>query len=88
MRRPGRRRQHRPVPDRSARLYFDPKALLCTGGKVPPASLTADQVTTMQKYYAGTIDPVNGQVIYPGYERGNETDNVLGLGLVLMESLP
>ena len=66
--------------------HFDPKALLCTGGKVPPACLTADQVTTMQKYYAGTIDPVNGQVIYPGYERGNETDNVLGLGLVLMES--
>ena len=68
--------------------HFDPKALLCTGGKVPPACLTADQVTTMQKYYAGTIDPVNGQVIYPGYERGNETDNVLGLGLVLMESFP
>jgi feruloyl esterase len=68
--------------------HFDPKALLCTGGKVPPACLTADQVTTIQKYYAGTIDPVNGQVIYPGYERGNETDNVLGLGLVLMESLP
>jgi len=43
--------------------HFDPKALLCTGGKVPPACLTADQVTTMQKYYAGTIDPVNGQVI-------------------------
>ena len=68
--------------------HFDPKALLCTGGKVPPACLTADQVTTMQKYYAGTIDPVNGQVIYPGYERGNESDNVLALGLVLMESLP
>ena len=63
--------------------HFDPKALLCTGGKVPPACLTADQVTTMQKYYAGTIDPVNGQVINPGYERGNETDNVLALGLAL-----
>ena len=55
--------------------HFDPKALLCTGGKVPPACLTADQVTTIQKYYAGTIDPVNGQVINPGSERGNETDN-------------
>jgi feruloyl esterase len=68
--------------------HFDPKALLCTGGKVPPACLTADQVTTMRKYYAGTIDPVNGQVIYPGYERGNESNNVLALGLVLMEELP
>ena len=68
--------------------HFDPKALLCTGGKVPPACLTADQVTTMQKYYAGTIDPVNGQVINPGSERGNETDNVLALGLALQENLP
>jgi feruloyl esterase len=68
--------------------HFDPKALLCAGGKVPPACLTADQVTTMQKYYAGTIDPVNGQVINPGSERGNETDNVLALGLAFSERLP
>jgi feruloyl esterase len=68
--------------------HFDPKALLCTGGKVPPACLTADQVTTIQKYYAGTIDPVNGQVINPGAERGNETDNVLALGLAFQEQLP
>jgi feruloyl esterase len=68
--------------------HFDPKALLCTGGKVPPACLTADQVTTIQKYYAGTIDPVNGQVINPGAERGNETDDVTALGLALQERLP
>jgi feruloyl esterase len=68
--------------------HFDPKALLCTGGKVPPACLTADQVTTIQNYYAGTIDPVNGQVINPGSERGNETDNVFALGLAFAERLP
>jgi feruloyl esterase len=68
--------------------HFDPKALQCTGGQVPPACLTADQVTTIQKYYAGTIDPVNGQVINPGSERGNETDNVLALGLAFQERLP
>ncbi len=68
--------------------HFDPKALLCTGGKVPPACLTADQITTIQKYYAGTIDPVNGQVINPGAERGNETDDVRALGLALQERLP
>jgi feruloyl esterase len=68
--------------------HFDPKALLCTGGKVPPACLTADQVTTIQKYYDGTIDPVNGQVINPGAERGNETDNVTALGLAFTEQLP
>jgi feruloyl esterase len=67
---------------------FDPKALLCTGGQLPPACLTADQVTTMQNYYAGTIDPVNGQVINPGSERGNETDNLLALGLAFQERLP
>jgi tannase/feruloyl esterase len=67
---------------------FDPKALLCTGGKVPPACLTPDQVTTIQKYYAGTIDPVNGQVINPGAERGNETDDVRALGLAFQEQLP
>jgi feruloyl esterase len=68
--------------------HFDPKALLCTGGNVPPACLTADQVTTIQNYYAGTIDPVNGQVINPGAERGNETDDVRALGLALQERLP
>ena len=68
--------------------HFDPKVLLCTGGALPPACLTADQVTTMQKYYAGTIDPVTREVINPGAERGNETDNVLALGLALQEQLP
>ena len=68
--------------------HFDPKALLCTGGKAPPACLTADQVTTIQKYYAGATDPVNGQVINPGAERGNETDDFRALGLIFAEQLP
>jgi feruloyl esterase len=68
--------------------HFDPKALQCTGGKLPPACLTAEQVTTIQKYYAGTIDPVNGQVINPGAERGNETDDIRALGLAFQERLP
>jgi feruloyl esterase len=68
--------------------HFDPKVLQCTGGNVPPACLSADQVTTIRKYYAGAIDPVNGDVINPGAERGNETDNVLALGLAFNEQLP
>jgi feruloyl esterase len=68
--------------------HFDPKELLCKGGEVAPACLTPDQVTTMQKYYAGVIDPVTGQVINPGAERGNETDNVQALGLAFQEQLP
>src|SRR6202047_2389345 len=68
--------------------HFDPKVLQCTGGNVPPACLSADQVTTIQNYYAGTIDPVNGQVINPGAERGNETDDVRALVLAFQEALP
>ncbi|MFY9954089.1 tannase/feruloyl esterase family alpha/beta hydrolase [Bradyrhizobium sp.] len=68
--------------------HFDPKVLQCTGGNVPPACLTADQVTTIRNYYAGTIDQVNGQVINPGSERGNETDDVRALGLAFAEQLP
>jgi feruloyl esterase len=67
---------------------FDPKALLCVGGQLPPACLTADQVTTMQNYYAGAIDPVNGQVINPGGARGSETDDIQALGLAFQERLP
>lgn len=67
---------------------FDPKVLLCTGGQLPPACLTADQVTTIQKYYAGTIDPVNGDVINPGAARGSETDDITALGLAFQERLP
>ncbi len=68
--------------------HFDPKVLQCTAGNAPPACLSSDQVTTMRKYYAGTVDPVNGQVIGVGSERGNETDNVAALGLALQEQLP
>jgi feruloyl esterase len=67
---------------------FDPKSLLCTGGQLPPACLTGEQVTTMKKYYAGTIDPVNGQVINPGAPRGTETEDVRALGLAFQERLP
>ena len=68
--------------------HFDPKVLQCTGSNVPPACLSAEQVTTMRNYYAGVIDPRTGQVIYPGYERGNETDDIFAFGLAFQERLP
>ncbi len=68
--------------------HFDPKVLQCKGGNVPPACLSAEQVTTMQTYYDGTRDPVNRQLINVGSERGNETDNVGALGLGFAEQLP
>jgi feruloyl esterase len=67
---------------------FDPAVLQCTGGNVPPACLTPDQVTTIRNDYAGAIDPVTRQVINPGNARGSETDNVLALGLAFAEQLP
>jgi feruloyl esterase len=67
---------------------FNPKVLQCTGSKVPPLCLSAEQVTTMTNYYAGVIDPQTGEVIYPGSERGNETDDTSVLGLAFQELLP
>jgi feruloyl esterase len=67
---------------------FDPQALQCTGANLPPACLSAEQVTTMRNYYTGTINPRTGEVINPGSERGNETDNIFALGLAFQERLP
>jgi feruloyl esterase len=52
------------------------------------ACLSTEQVTTMTNYYAGLIDPVTGEVIYPGSERGNETDDISVGGLAYQELLP
>ena len=68
--------------------HFDPKVLQCTGSNMPPACLSAEQVTTMTIYYAGLFDPLTGQLIHPGSERGNETDNTSVLGLAFQELLP
>ncbi len=67
---------------------FDPKVLQCTGANVPPACLTAEQVTTIRNDYAGTINPRTGAIINPGVARGAETDNIFALGLAFQESLP
>lgn len=67
---------------------FNPRVLQCTGGNVPPACLSSDQVTTMRNSYAGTSDPVTGQLIVPGVAPGSETDNFLALGLALNEQFP
>jgi feruloyl esterase len=68
--------------------HFDPKVLQCTGGNVPPACLTAEQVTAMQIYYAGVIDPVTGERIFPGFPLGAETEDLAQLGLAYRERLP
>jgi feruloyl esterase len=66
----------------------EPSALLCTGSNVPPACLNADQVTVIQKGYAGPSNPRTGAQIFPGYARGSETGVYTSLGFVLNEALP
>ncbi|MCP3443321.1 tannase/feruloyl esterase family alpha/beta hydrolase [Bradyrhizobium sp. CCGUVB14] len=68
--------------------HFDPKVLQCTGGNLPPACLTAEQVTRMQSYYAGVIDPVNGDVVFPAYSRGTEIEDINALGIMAKQQLP
>ncbi|MGJ5075867.1 tannase/feruloyl esterase family alpha/beta hydrolase [Bradyrhizobium oligotrophicum] len=70
------------------RCRFDPKVLQCTGGDVPPACLTEEQVTTMQNYYAGTVDPVTGERIVPGFAPGSETEDLSAKGIMLKQQLP
>ena len=89
MRRPGwRRKSSDPFLTDPRECHFDPKVLQCTGSNVPPACLTHEQVTTMTNYYAEVIRPITGLLIYPGYERGNETDDTSVLGLAFQELLP
>jgi feruloyl esterase len=67
---------------------FNPNVLQCTAPKVPPLCLSKEQVATMTKYYDGLKDPQTGEVIYPGSERGNETDDISVGGLAFQERLP
>jgi hypothetical protein len=50
--------------------HFDPAALLCTAAD-SDSCLTAPQVATVRKIYAGTSD-ANGQRLYAGYAPGSE----------------
>jgi len=68
--------------------HLDLRVLQCTAGNVPPACLTAEQVTTMRNYYAGVVDEVNGDVVVPANALGAETENLGELGLMFKEQLP
>jgi feruloyl esterase len=51
--------------------HFDPGVLACKAGEGADC-LTAAQVETARKVYAGPKDPRTGRSIYPGLERGSE----------------
>ncbi|MGW3666306.1 tannase/feruloyl esterase family alpha/beta hydrolase [Streptomyces sp. NPDC005141] len=54
---------------------WDPAAIRCAAGRTSTSAdycLTADQVTTLRRIYAGPTDE-NGRLLYPGYQlRGSE----------------
>ena len=50
---------------------FDPASLVCKAGDAPDC-LTAEQVETVKRFYAGPTNPRTGEQIYPGWPRGSE----------------
>ena len=61
---------------------FDPSTLLCTGGKTPPACLTAEQVAVVQRIYNGPQiwDPATQRMvsIWVGYAKSGAEANPAG----------
>jgi feruloyl esterase len=72
-----------PVPgfvDNPLTCNFDPQTLLCPAGTDGPTCLTQPQVDAVKKIYAGPVDPVTGEQIYPGLEPGSEASTGLDIG--------
>jgi feruloyl esterase len=53
--------------------HFDPAVLACKGSETS-ACLTTEQVETARRVYAGPVDPLTGNPLYPGVPRGSELD--------------
>ncbi len=53
--------------------HFDPKSMQCSAGTDTDSCLTADQVGTLKRLYAGARDPKTGKQIYPGWPVGSES---------------
>jgi feruloyl esterase len=52
--------------------HFDPATLLCKSGQELDACLTAPQLSSVEKIYAGPRNPRTKEEIYPGEEVGSE----------------
>jgi feruloyl esterase len=53
--------------------HLDPVVLACKGSETS-GCLTAEQVETARRVYAGPVDTVTGNPVYPGVPRGSELD--------------
>jgi feruloyl esterase len=54
------------------RCRFDPASLQCQPGSAPGTCLTAAQLATVRRVYAGPRDPRTGAQLYPGLPFGSE----------------
>ena len=54
--------------------HFDPSAVQCKKGEDPSTCLSAAQVTTVRRIYAGLHNPKTGKLVFPGYEPGSEAN--------------
>jgi feruloyl esterase len=54
--------------------HFDPASVQCVPGQDPSTCLSSAQVRTAREIYQGPHDPATGELIFPGYELGNETN--------------
>src|SRR5689334_9650573 len=54
--------------------HFDPAAVQCVSGQDPNTCLSSAQVRAARKIYRGLRDPATGELIFPGYEPGSESN--------------
>ena len=54
--------------------HFDPATVQCAAGQDPSTCLSSAQVTAARKIYRGAHNPVTGELIFPGYEPGSESN--------------
>jgi feruloyl esterase len=59
------------VIDDPTQCKFDPATLQCTAADAPDC-LTAEQVDSVKKVYAGLMDPTTGEQFWSGFEPGSE----------------
>src|SRR5215469_14008665 len=54
--------------------HFDPATVQCAPGQDPTTCLSSAQVQAARKIYRGAHDPVTGELIFPGFEPGSESN--------------
>jgi feruloyl esterase len=62
---------------------FNPKRMQCKAGQDDDSCLSAAQVDTLKRLYAGARDPQTGKQIYPGWPVGSEFGYLGGWGYAI-----